>query len=88
MFGLEIIKKVKPIIFKYRGSEKYSFGVLAQELSDVLSKDEFTIMKEDEKGYIMVNYIEFVPLLIKSVKELNKRVEELEKELEFLKEKI
>lgn len=49
------------------------FGVLAQELKEIYPN----LVKEAEDGLLAVNYVELVPVLIQSIKELNQKVEEL-----------
>lgn len=50
------------------------YGVLAQELQTIYPE----LVKEGPNGYLSVNYMELVPILIKSIQELNQKVRELE----------
>jgi hypothetical protein len=66
----------------YKINEKSSFGVIAQEIEEVIPE----AVSEDSKGYKSVNYNMIIPFLIESIKEqqeeislLKRRLEELEK---------
>ena len=54
---------------------KKHFGVMAQELEKIYPE----LVMEDENGYKTVNYIELIPVLIKSFQELDSKVNEQEK---------
>ena len=49
------------------------FGVSAQELQDLFPE----LVKEGQDGYLGVNYVELVPILIQAIQELKTEVEEL-----------
>lgn len=49
------------------------FGVSAQELQDLFPE----LVKEGQDGYLRVNYVELVPILIQAIQELKGEVEEL-----------
>ena len=55
--------------------KKDHFGLIAQELREIYPD----LVYEGGDGYLSVNYMEIIPLLIKSIQELNAKVEELEK---------
>jgi hypothetical protein len=50
------------------------YGLIAQELKEIYPE----LVVEGENGYLSVNYIELIPILIKSVQELKAKVDELE----------
>ncbi len=50
------------------------YGLIAQELREIYPE----LVYEGGDGYLSINYIELIPLLIKSIQELNGKVEELE----------
>ena len=50
------------------------YGVSAQELQKLFPD----LVHEGEEGYLSVNYVEMVPLLLRSMQELKARVQELE----------
>jgi hypothetical protein len=51
------------------------YGVIAQELQKIYPD----LVIEGEDGYLNVNYVELVPLLIQSIKELSAKLDEAEK---------
>lgn len=54
--------------------EKEHFGLIAQELQEVYPN----LVYEKDNGYLAVNYVELVPVLMQAIKELNAKVESLE----------
>ena len=75
---LDMGDTAKTIHYKYEPDspilKKDHFGLIAQELREIYPD----LVYEGGDGYLSVNYIELIPLLIKSVQELNAKVEELE----------
>lgn len=51
---------------------KTHFGLIAQELQEVFPE----LVYENDNGYLSVNYIEMIPILMQSIKELNAMVEQ------------
>ena len=60
--------------------EGHDVGVVAQEIHKVLPE----VVAERSNGYLGVKYEKIVPLLIESIKELNKKVEDIEKNCDCL----
>ncbi len=58
--------------------DKKHFGLMAQDLEAIFPH----LVSKDEKGYASINYIELIPVLIKSIQELDAKVEALEKIIE------
>ena len=50
------------------------YGLIAQELQEIYPD----LVVEGEDGYLGVNYIEIIPLLIRSIQELNAKIEQYE----------
>lgn len=92
--GYGVLKDIKEInIYKYnldtkalyermghktediKADEKIHFGVIAQELQTIYPN----LINEDEYGTLTVNYIELIPLLIQSIKELNDEIDQIAK---------
>lgn len=59
-------------------------GFIAQEIKEVLP----TVVKEDEDGFMAVNYDAVIPVLVEAIKEQNLIVEEQNVELEALRAEI
>ncbi len=55
-------------------STKRHFGLSAQELQAIYPN----LVKEGQDGYLGVNYVELVPILIRSIQELNQKIESME----------
>jgi len=63
------------------GVSGYSHGVIAQEV-----QKEFPEMVEmQENGYLAVDYIQLIPVIIESIKELNNKIENLNEIIKDLK---
>lgn len=59
------------------------FGCLAQDIRSVLPE----LVREDESNTLSVNYIEFVPILLRALQAQDMRITELEKALSAIKER-
>lgn len=70
--GLEIVIKINPVSFEWTDSGKKSYGVIAQEIENILPE---IVSGEDTKR---VSYMQLIAFLIAAVKELNEKVEELQ----------
>ena len=77
--ALEIASNIKMYDFKWKNEDKRSYGVKAHELQDILP-DAVTGEKDGEEMQ-GVDYSKLVPILLKSIQELEARVKELEKEI-------
>lgn len=81
--SLNILKKVECYSYKWRKRKgikrdnRKNFGVIAQQLEKIGLKD----MVQNNEKFKSVNYIQLIPLLIESVKELTKRIEKLENKI-------
>jgi hypothetical protein len=53
--------------------QKKHFGLIAQDLQKIYPD----LVYENDNGYLAINYIELVPLLIQSIKELKEEVDQL-----------
>jgi len=80
--GLSILSNIKVYDFKWKADKSRMFGVVAHELAEVLNhavvgeKDAI-----DEDGAIKaqgVDYSKIVPILVKSIQELEARIKQLE----------
>ena len=70
--GLEIIEKIDAVEFEWIDSDKKSFGVIAQQLEQVVPE----LVTTDKNK--TVNYNGIIAFLIKSVQELSDKIKELE----------
>ena len=80
---LKTLNKIKSIEFTYNeklsNDGKRHFGVIAQELNEIFPKEKYALVVEDNSGYLAVNYIELIPILVKAVQELSEEVRKLKK---------
>lgn len=60
-------------------SDRLHYGVSAQELQEIYPN----LVKEGQDGYLKVNYVEMVPLLLRSIQELKQELDELKGGSEF-----
>lgn len=56
--------------------ERKHYGLIAQELKTIYPE----LVHEGNDGYLSVNYVELIPILIQTIQELNEKVEQLSKE--------
>lgn len=85
--GLNFINKINPVKYKYKNGERNHYGIIAQELKEVIDDlgidfggyQDHNIKNNEDK--LTVGYIELIAPLIKSVQELSQEVEELKKEV-------
>ncbi|MFN5417169.1 MAG: tail fiber domain-containing protein [Flavobacteriia bacterium] len=68
----------------YNFDDNLHFGMLAQDIEKVFPN----LVTKDENGYLSLNYTEFIPLLIESLKEQNEKILKLEEEIILLKKKL
>ncbi|WP_299681314.1 tail fiber domain-containing protein [uncultured Dokdonia sp.] len=68
----------------YNLPSEEQFGLIAQDVQKIAPH----IVKEDEQGYLGIDYIKIIPLLIESVKEQQASITTLQEENEDLKQAI
>ena len=77
--ALDIASKIKMYDFKWKEADSRSYGVLAHELQEVVP--QAVSGDKDAEEMQQVDYSKLVPILLKSIQELEARVQELEKEI-------
>jgi len=77
--ALEIASKIKMYDFKWKADDSRSYGVMAHELQEVVP--QAVSGDKDAEDMQQVDYSKLVPILLKSIQELEARVKELEKEI-------
>jgi len=74
--SIEILNQIDPVRFKWKDTGKISYGVIAQEIENILPE----LVKKDNH-YKSVSYIPLIAFLIDAIKTH-------EKEIQFLKSKF
>ena len=64
--------------FKLDLKKRIHYGFIAQDLEKIYPE----LVKDSEKGYKKVNYLELIPLIISKMKEMQDEIDELKKQLE------
>jgi len=57
---------------KHHGRKGYEYGLIAQEV-----QKEFPEMVYEEDGYLSVDYIQMIPVLVEAIKELKTELDTL-----------
>jgi hypothetical protein len=73
--AVEIVNQLRGVKFTWNDSEAKSFGVIAQEIEQVMPE---LVELNELLNAKTVNYSGIIAVLIESIKELSARVEELE----------
>jgi hypothetical protein len=64
--------------FKLDSKKNLHYGFIAQDLEKIYPE----LVKDSEKGYRKVNYIELIPLIISKMKDMQNEIDELKKQLQ------
>ena len=62
--------------FKWKSDNKRNYGVIAHELQEIIP--QAVVGEKDDKEMQQADYSKLVPVLLKSIQELEARVKELE----------
>ena len=81
--GLSIIDSIKSYSFNFKGSNRLVYGVIAQEIEEILPH-----LVTEKDGIKRVDYMQFTPILINSVKELRDENKKLNNRLITLEDKL
>jgi hypothetical protein len=74
--GLELVSNIKVYDFKWKSDDKRNYGVIAHELQEIIP--QAVVGEKDDKEMQQADYSKLVPVLLKSIQELEARVKELE----------
>ena len=89
--GLSFVNKLNPVSYKLNGKDKTHYGLVAQEVEEVITEegktlDDFGAIVHKEEIYSLA-YNEFISPLIKAIQELTTKVETLETKVAALEAK-
>lgn len=78
--GLKFLNKVKTKQYTYKNGDdkRIRYGMIFQEIEKLIKEDSGLLVKGEVN---CLNYIEFIPIIIKSIQQLSKIVNKLEEEL-------
>jgi len=91
-YGTDILKRIKTYSYYYKsdallGTErKRDYGILAQEIEEILPDLVSTVQMEDETVNKLVNYDGFIPILINGFKEQQTLIEQQQTEIAILQD--
>lgn len=71
--GIELLNQINPVSFTWKDSQSKSYGVIAQELEEVLPE----LVDTNVDGMKSVSYIPMIAMLIDVVKKQQKEIEEI-----------
>jgi len=74
--GLDLISKIKTYDYQWKSDNTRSFGVIAHELQEIIP--QAVNGEKDGKDMQGVDYSKLVPILVKSIQELEARIKQLE----------
>jgi hypothetical protein len=74
--GLEIVSKVQPVTYSFKGNQRKEYGVIAQDLQEIAELKD--LVYENSEGVLSVNYIGMIGIMLKSIQELQQKVVVLE----------
>lgn len=82
--SFDLINKLNPVKFEWISTEQSDFGFIAQEVEKELP----TLVNNGVDGYKTVKYASFIPILLKSIQDLQQQVDELKKQIMEFKNKL
>ena len=74
--GMSLLEQIQVYDFKWKESDNRMYGVVAHELQEVIP--QAVVGEKDKEKLQAVDYSKLVPVLIKSIQELEARVKQLE----------
>jgi len=78
--ALETIKKLTGKAYNLKSDTTLSYGFIAQDVQQVLPQ----MVGQDIDGTLMLSYMEFIPFIIESIKELDVKIDKIKTVLEKL----
>ena len=85
--GIEIIKQLKPKMFKYKktkDNDRIHFGFIAQEVEEIFSIENYAIVngeKDNKESILSLSYTDFIAPVVKAIQELDENSENWKSEL-------
>ena len=82
-YGLNEIKKLRPVTFKYKGTTEQDIGFIAQEIKQVLPEVVY-----GEEGSMTMSYGQITAVLTKAMQELSKQNDEKDSAIKALQNAV
>jgi hypothetical protein len=83
--GLDFINDLKPKKYKWKEGKRPHYGLMAQEVKQIIGEKDFGGYIEDDKEdgskFYGLRYTEFIAPMIKAIQELTEKVKSLESQL-------
>ena len=73
--GLKIVKQLCGKIYKMKDETGDSYGLIAQEVQEVIPS--IVYKEQGHEGYLNVSYLELIPVMIESIKELDTKLNQV-----------
>ena len=74
--SLDIINKMNGVSYRMNKDTKNSYGFIAQDVQKIVPE----IVETDPNGYMTISYIEIIPFLVESIKQLKQEIKILKQE--------
>lgn len=71
--ALGIVQQLSGVSFDWKDGGKSSFGLIAQELQEVLPN----LVSTSQAGHLVINYIPIISILIEAIKQQNQTIQQL-----------
>jgi Chaperone of endosialidase len=90
-FSTEVLKKLRPVTYKYKSSYNkdttIQAGFIAQEVQEALKSTDYVDGVVKKGSFLSIAYQSLIPLLTKALQESIDRIELLEKKISILEQK-
>lgn len=74
--SLDVINNMNGVSYRMHKDKKNSFGFIAQDVQKIVPE----IVETDPNGYMTISYIEIIPFLVESIKQLKQEINKLKQE--------
>lgn len=77
---LGTLSQITGVEYKFKNAKTKSFGMIAQDVKEIIPE----VVSQDDDGYFNISYIDLIPFLVESIKEMNERVDALSRKIDSL----
>ena len=79
-YCIEILNRIRPVSYNLNSTNAKSYGVIAQEIEQILPE---IVNTNEKEGYKSVNYIPLIALLIEVVKKQHQEIQLIKNKLDI-----